>query len=230
MSASTSATAAKCGAPLTCKACGSTDKACLFAQTYGDGSSCSGRVVQDTISFGDQLSADVYVGLIDEASGEAGKAAFFTNTSVSGIFGVLPTASTSNFGAKSPLISLMEANKLPSGMTLCLRSDGGSLVLGEDFGHTRTNYQWSKMTSRSLYTVKLNDIGMPRKGLVGGLLGFSDGAAILDSATTNIVFPAASEATFKNALKAMPRAEDEGYLRRVALDLDQLCHPYRRRA
>lgn len=161
---SSSSTDVKCGAPLTCKSCGASDNACLFSQTYGDGATCSGRVVKEKINFGDELVADAYVGLVEAASGGPGKPAFFTNASLSGIFGALPTAATSNFGGHSPLFALMHDNKLPSGMTLCLRPDGGSLILGESFDHTRTNYQWSKLTSRSLYTVKLNDIAMPRKG------------------------------------------------------------------
>ena len=100
-------------------------------------------------------------------------------------------------------MQLIQANNLPNGLTLCLRPEGGALILGEDFEHTRVNYQWTPLTSRSLYTVKLNDVGMPSQGFEGGMLGFSDAAAILDSATTNIVFPAAKETTFKNALKAM---------------------------
>lgn len=125
--------------------------------------------MKEKINFGDKLVADAYVGLVDAATGGPGKPAFFTNASLSGIFGVLPTAATSNFGGQSPLFALMSDNKLPSGMTLCLRPDGGSLILGESFDHTRTNYQWSKLTSRSLYTVKLNDVAMPRKGTISAL-------------------------------------------------------------
>ena len=80
MSASSSASAAKCGAELTCKSCSSSDNACLFSQTYGDGSACSGRVIKEKIAFDDQLTADAYIGLVDKANGGAGKPALFTNT------------------------------------------------------------------------------------------------------------------------------------------------------
>ena len=138
---SSTANQSSCALPLHCSRC--TANGCGFVNNYTDGSSASGSVYKDMITMGNLRGSSAYFGAISSANGAAGaQSPFYTNSTISGIFGLMNSSRQSSFGIGSQIFSLLSANSLPNTFTLCLQSGGGSLILGEDFSGNNTFYSW----------------------------------------------------------------------------------------
>jgi len=187
--------------------CNCSNSVCNYNAAYGDGSFANGRVSRDRIVVGDlnQYTVETFFGQITVAGGSTLESeAFYTNSTLSGILGLAPTGAGSAYNRRSAVLDLCDQYDLPLGFTICLRPYvGGALVIGEDYSDTTVaTYSWTKQTLDSMYTVKLNDVTIGQTADETTSLGLSGANVLLDSATTNIIFPESTEVSVKNALKS----------------------------
>lgn len=131
--------------------------------------------------------------------------ATFEPTGVDGIFG-LASPVTSSWGAQSPLIEWLQQNNFYKAFAMCLKSEGGSMVLGVN-DHSNPDVAFTPTVVNKgqiiYYPVNLTDfkVGGTSLGISSDNLNSQYGA-LVDSGTTLMLFPdvvfAALKTSFQN--------------------------------
>jgi len=177
-----------------CTTVGSTS-ACVFNDTYGDGSSVSGYVLTDALKFGTITASSASLGAVTRAS------AGFQNPPVDGIWGLAYPEVSSWYG-DSALETLITAGSLADSFSMCLIDNNAVMSVGIDYS-TSNQFQWADMPGTAWYEVTLNDIklGSTSIGVSGSTYNYV--ATIIDSGTTLAYLPTSAIAALYNTFTGM---------------------------
>jgi hypothetical protein len=194
-----------CSSEELCRSC--ENQVCTYLQSYAEGSSIAGILVEDLVMFGDSLDPDFQT-----------RMTFGCHTRETNLFktqeadGIMGLAQAERAG-KNIVDSMYAADEITfNTFSLCLSSNGGYMVLGGYDNSTHLEpVSWVDMVTDSFYAVHMKEVyvGSTRLSLSENDFGKNYGTGtIIDSGTTFVYLSTPVYHSLWQALEEFCNAED----------------------
>ncbi|KAJ1626695.1 aspartic peptidase domain-containing protein, partial [Pavlovales sp. CCMP2436] len=184
---------------VTCRECfelGSSAQ-CGYSVTYADSSHIHAFAFEEEVSFGgDTAPVRTHIGAIFlESEG-------FEPAHVDGIWG-LGMRPLASLGQPTALDALVASGAIADRFSLCIREQGGKLVLGggaapPTAAHPQP-YQWTPLVGQEdgYYSVELESLLVGSVRVPAGRETLAEGGVVLDSGSSAVMFPVHSQEAFR---------------------------------